>query len=226
MLMPPRHRGAASTKRDQYARDPKTRLMWSNRDLSVLCRDGRELSVDFALTPHTLLGKPWSVASIRDNSVQQHAELARVEAVERFRLAFEEKMAPMICTDLEDRIIAANDAFCEMVEFAKEDLIGHDSTPFTFPDDVGITEGTDRRVTSGEADQVRYVKHYLHQDGRVIVAEVSRSRATPTARPRISFFPNATSPKSGHSRPRSRTGPCTTLSPARPSHRAGEPGSL
>jgi diguanylate cyclase (GGDEF)-like protein/PAS domain S-box-containing protein len=177
MLVPPQHRGAETTARDQYARDPKARIIWSDRDLSVLCRDGSELSVDFALTPLTLRGKQWSVASIRDNSVQKIAEVARLEAEERFRLAFEENMAPMICTNLDDLIIAANDAFCEMVGFTKDELIGHDSKPFTYPDDVGITEETHRRVTSGEADQVRYVKRYLHKDGRVIVAEVSRSPA-------------------------------------------------
>jgi hypothetical protein len=32
-------------------------------------------------------------------------------------------------------------------------------------------------VTSGEAGRVRYVKRYMHKDGRVIVAEVSRSPA-------------------------------------------------
>jgi diguanylate cyclase (GGDEF)-like protein/PAS domain S-box-containing protein len=177
MLVPPRHRGAESQARGQYARDPSTRIIWSNRDLSVLCRDGSERSVDFALTPLTLLGKRWAVASIRDNSVQKAAEQARLEAEERFRLAFEENMSPMICTDLDDKIIAANDSFCEMIGFTNEELLGRDSKPFTHPDDVGITEETHRRVTVGEADRVRYVKRYLHKDGRVVVAEVSRSPA-------------------------------------------------
>jgi diguanylate cyclase (GGDEF)-like protein len=42
---------------------------------------------------------------------------------------------------------------------------------------VGITEESHRRVTAGEAQQSRYVKRYLHKDGRVIVVEVSRSSA-------------------------------------------------
>jgi PAS domain S-box-containing protein len=59
------------------------------------------------------------------------AELARLEAEGRFRLAFEENMAPMICTNLDDLIIGANEAFCGMVGFSKEELIGRDSKPFT-----------------------------------------------------------------------------------------------
>ena len=83
----------------------------------------------------------------------------------------------MICTDLDDLIIAVNDAFFEMVGFSKEELMGGDSKLFTHPDDVGITEETHRRVTAGEAEQVRHVKRYLHKDGRVLIAEVSRSPA-------------------------------------------------
>jgi PAS domain S-box-containing protein len=123
------------------------------------------------------------------------AELARLEAEERFRLAFEEIMAPMIWTNLDDLIIAANEAFCGMVGFSKEELIGRDSKPFTYPDDIGITEETHRRVTSGDADRVRYVKRYMHRDGRVIVAEARSRLATPRERPCISSFPSATSLK-------------------------------
>jgi diguanylate cyclase (GGDEF)-like protein/PAS domain S-box-containing protein len=96
---------------------------------------------------------------------------------ERFRLAFEDNMAPMICTDLEDLIIAANDAFCHMVGFSREELLGHDSKMFTFPEDVGITEESHRRATTGDAGPARYTKRYLRKDGRVIFVEVSRSPA-------------------------------------------------
>jgi diguanylate cyclase (GGDEF)-like protein/PAS domain S-box-containing protein len=96
---------------------------------------------------------------------------------ERFRLAFEDNMAPMICTDLDDLIIAANDAFCHMVGFSREELLGHDSKIFTFPEDVGITEESHRRATTGDAGPARYTKRYLRKDGRVIFVEVSRSPA-------------------------------------------------
>jgi len=54
----------------------------------------------------------------------------------------------MTFADANDRIIAVNDAMCEMVGFTKEELLGCDSTPFTFPDDVGITESTHQRLIS------------------------------------------------------------------------------
>jgi diguanylate cyclase (GGDEF)-like protein/PAS domain S-box-containing protein len=102
---------------------------------------------------------------------------ALAESEERFRLAFEDNMAPMIFSDLNDLCVAVNDTFCEMVGFTREELLGHDSIRFTMPEDVGITEASHTRLVAGDTDQARYVKRYLRKDGRVIVAEVSRSTA-------------------------------------------------
>jgi diguanylate cyclase (GGDEF)-like protein/PAS domain S-box-containing protein len=96
---------------------------------------------------------------------------------QRFRLAFEDNMAPMIFTDLDDRVIEANDAFCKMIGFDREEILGQNSTPFTYPEDVGITEDSHRGITEGQAQQSRYVKRYLRKDGRLIYVEVLRSPA-------------------------------------------------
>jgi diguanylate cyclase (GGDEF)-like protein/PAS domain S-box-containing protein len=99
------------------------------------------------------------------------------ELEQRFRLAFEDNMAPMIFTDLEDRVIEANDAFLQMIGFDRDEVIGRDSKPFTYPEDVGITEDAHRRIAEGELPQSRYVKRYIRKDGRLIYVEVLRSPA-------------------------------------------------
>jgi diguanylate cyclase (GGDEF)-like protein/PAS domain S-box-containing protein len=116
---------------------------------------------------------------INGRDVTEHNQyIAQLRAhEERFRLAFEDNMAPMICTDLDDLIIAANNAFCQMVGFTKEEMLGHDSKMFTFPEDVGITEESHRRATTGDGAPARYTKRYLRKDGRIIYVEVSRSPA-------------------------------------------------
>src|SRR5208283_3183387 len=107
---------------------------------SLLCQDGRELTVDVARAPFALDGKPWSVVAIRDEGAQKPAEhvpteaelraiateLASAEALasseQRFRLAFENNMAGMIFVDLEERILAVNDSFCKMVGRSREEI--------------------------------------------------------------------------------------------------------
>jgi len=99
------------------------------------------------------------------------------ETEERFRLAFEDNMSPMVFSDLDDMAIAVNDAFCEMVGFSREELVGHDSRQFTFPDDIGITERSHELLVTKKENQLRYTKRYLRKDGRVVLSEVSRSAA-------------------------------------------------
>lgn len=102
-------------------------------------------------------------------------ELAFLE--ERSRLAFEDNMAPMVFADLDDRVMAVNDAFCAMTGHSREELLGASSAEITHPEDVGISESSYDLVLSGEADQSRYVKRYVRKDGRVITVEVLRSLA-------------------------------------------------
>ncbi len=107
----------------------------------------------------------------------REAEETLANSEQRFRLAFEDNMAPMVFSDYDDLAIAVNDAFCDMVGYSREELLGQDSVQFTWPEDIGITEETHQRLKAGEVDQIRYVKRYLRKDGRVIVAEVARSAA-------------------------------------------------
>jgi diguanylate cyclase (GGDEF)-like protein/PAS domain S-box-containing protein len=175
MLIPPRHYDLELIARREVARSPSSRLVWSDQDLSVLRKDGSELPVDFALTPLKFARHKWAIASIRDSSAKRLAEHAQLEAELQFRLAFEDNMSPMIITDLDDCIVRCNDAFCLMVGRSRQALVGFDSKPFTYPEDIGITEASHDRIMRKSASHVRYVKRYMHLDGRIIFAEVSKS---------------------------------------------------
>ena len=199
ILVPVRLRGTQDVARRERARKIQTSLIWSDEDLTILCHDGSELSVDFTLSPIFFEGESWSVASIRDNTATKELERARSEAEERtmqvkigaaatnaeneqrFRLAFEDNMAPMVFSSSGGLLLAVNDAFCEIVGREMEELIGFDSKLFTFSDDIGLSEEVYRRMTSGEANRVRYVKRFQHKDGRIVTAEVSISPARDTS---------------------------------------------
>jgi diguanylate cyclase (GGDEF)-like protein/PAS domain S-box-containing protein len=120
-------------------------------------------------------------AALEETSVamlaQTDAEQSRGRSEERFRLAFEDNMAPMMFSDSDDLAIAVNDAFCDMVGFSREELLGHDSTQFTYPEDVELTKDSHESLASHRANQVRYVTRYLRKDGQIIISEVSCSTA-------------------------------------------------
>ena len=119
------------------------------------------------------------------------AKLANAEALarseERFRLAFENNMVGMVLVDGWDRIQMANDAFCRMIGREKKELVGKSSAWFTHPEDKDLTSEMHHRLMAGEVAQVNYSKRYVHKDGRVICAEVSKASAghSPGA---ISYF--------------------------------------
>ena len=145
--------------------------------LPLRCGDGKKIDVLAAISPFVFDSERWVVVLVRDARLISAAEQLRIATELRFRLAFEGNMAPMTVTDLDDQITAANGAFCEMVGYSKEELLGRDSKTFTYPDDIGITEESHRRAIWGETEQSRYIKRYLRKDGQVIFVEVLRSAA-------------------------------------------------
>jgi diguanylate cyclase (GGDEF)-like protein/PAS domain S-box-containing protein len=177
VLVPAAHRVNHVRRRRRFSRNPTPRPMGNALGTVLLRKDGSEVAVDIGLGVMRVGAERWTLAAIRDNSIQREAEHARAEVENHFRLAFENNMSPMIFTDFESRLMAANDAFCQMIGYTREEVLGRLTTTFTFPDDLGITEENHRRLTSGEIEQARYVKRYLHKDGRVIVVEVSKSPA-------------------------------------------------
>lgn len=119
----------------------------------------------------------YGLGRLRDAAHLADQERRLRAAEQRFRLAFESNMAPMVFSDLQDRVIDANEAFCQMVGYSRDELAGHDSKIFTLPEDVGITEDSLDTLTANNAEQVRYIKRYLRKDGRIVYSEVSRSAA-------------------------------------------------
>ncbi len=176
-IVPPNARARHVDQRRRFVEGGRVRTMGRHLDLSLLRHDGSELAVDVALAPIVLGGRPWTITLVRDDSAERSASRARDEIEQRFRLAFEENMAPMAFTDLDDRCIAVNDAFCSMVGRTREELLAGDSSLFTHPEDLGVTESVQQRLLAGDVERVRYIKRYLRPDGRVIVVEISKSTA-------------------------------------------------
>ncbi len=119
----------------------------------------------------------YGLGRIRDATQLHESTTLLTESERRFRIAFESNMAPMVFSDLDDLAISVNDAFCRMIGYSREELIGRDSRHFTYPADVEITDETISHLREDDADQARYTKRYLRKDGRLIISEVSRSLA-------------------------------------------------
>jgi diguanylate cyclase (GGDEF)-like protein/PAS domain S-box-containing protein len=166
-------------------------LTWSELGLELQRCDGAELVVDLKcarLNRDKRFSTVVSVSEVDGQTGRTSADLARtdksreIEAAvaaaiaqseQRFRLAFEGNMAPMVFSNSEGIFLEVNESYCQMSGRTREELIGRDSKHFTYPEDIGISEEVNKRIVSGETDQVRYSKRFLHKNGRIVMAEVS-----------------------------------------------------
>ena len=164
---------------------------WFDQDLELLCRDGTLICIDSACSRLERDGQYWTVVAIIENpassaakderlaaesqtlAVEEAVAAATAQSEQRFRLAFEGNMAPMVFSSSEGLFLEVNDSFCQMSGRNRDELIGRDSKHFTYPEDIGISEDVYRRIKSGEIDEDCYGKRFLHKNGRIVVAEVS-----------------------------------------------------
>ena len=199
ILVPSQHQRERTLSRDHFIGESDARTEVRSLTLTLALHDGGELEVNVALLPLALEGASWIVAAFHTRGepgavesipiatdltaieAKLAAAVALAESEERFHLTFEDNMSPMFFTDLEDRIIDANDAFCQMIGRARNEILGRGSTSFTHPEDQGDSDETPGRTPSGEDGQTRFVKRYVHTDGHVIYVEVSKSQARDAA---------------------------------------------
>ena len=184
MILPGLDRVSPLFCRPERAAAPDCATATADQQLPISCRDGASRPVTCSCSQFVLEGRPWIIAAINDNAAQRAAEehSAQVEVAaaaviaqseQRFRMAFEGNMAPMVFSNQNGIFLEVNDSYCKMTGRSRQELVGRDSKHFTYPEDIGISEDVTRRINSGETDQVRYTKRFVHKNGRIVVAEVS-----------------------------------------------------
>ncbi|HLT40196.1 MAG TPA: PAS domain S-box protein [Enhygromyxa sp.] len=94
---------------------------------------------------------------------------------EFLRRAFEDAPIGMALVGLDDRIVEANAALCQMLGYTREQLLQKTVPEITHPDDV-ITEATPRgEMEDGTATSFVLEKRYVRADGSMMVGRLSVS---------------------------------------------------
>jgi PAS domain S-box-containing protein len=105
--------------------------------------------------------RKWSDAALR-------------ESEERMRAMVEQSTVGMARTDLDGRLIFANEPFCKMLAYEESELIGKTIYAYTHPEDVGKTSELFCELV-GKARPYETEKRYVRKDGAVIWVNVSAS---------------------------------------------------
>src|SRR3954470_23779488 len=106
------------------------------------------------------------------------SRLRAIETDDRFRRLFDENPIGMVLATADEyRLVRVNDAFCRMLEYSAEELVGHLRDEFAAPESVGmppaLAVGTDLGWHPME-------KHYVCKSGKIVTARVRVMRLAPT----------------------------------------------
>lgn len=109
---------------------------------------------------------------------KETAERQRVEGElrlsdETFRGAFDHAPIGMTVNSPSGRLLKANRAFCKMLGYSEEELLGIKAHSITHPDDLDANVRGIQELLDGKIDSFSMEKRYFQKNGRVVWAQLS-----------------------------------------------------
>jgi PAS domain S-box-containing protein len=136
----------------------------------ILDKDGKEVNVEVNLTlirdDH---GNPKYFQSIiRDISKRKSIEAALKESEEKFRLAFEKGPLGIAIADRDLIILEANETFCQLISYPKDEIVDRSYEQFSHPDDIGKEGGLYNQMFKGEIPGYNLQKRFITKSGEIV----------------------------------------------------------
>lgn len=135
-------------------------------------RDGRIITTEVVSTPYVRHGVVLGELSVfRDVTDQIEARDALAASEERYRQLFELVQDGLAFSGPDDRVELVNDAFCRMLGYSQEEVMGRDRRDFIHPEERDTSTEWHRRRREGSHDTRRFPRRLLHRDGSTVYTE-------------------------------------------------------
>lgn len=89
-------------------------------------------------------------------------------ATERFQIPFDDGPIGMVITDVAGRFLQANRAYCAMLGYSQDELLGMAFSDITPADELGASQELFERALTGELPCYRLEKRYVHSDAHLV----------------------------------------------------------
>ncbi|MCO5045180.1 MAG: PAS domain S-box protein [Kiritimatiellae bacterium] len=98
-----------------------------------------------------------------------------VDSEELFRHAFEGANDGMCIVEPSGRLLRVNQQMADMLDYAKEEMVGMMVEEFAAPESVGVSARFIGKSVSGEVESSVFEKTYITKTGRIVYGQVASS---------------------------------------------------
>lgn len=85
-----------------------------------------------------------------------------------FKILFDRIQTGLVIADLDGKYLKLNDAFCDMLGYDKEELLGKSYQEITHPDDIDGDDQNVQKLLKGDIDHFKMSKRYISKSGLII----------------------------------------------------------
>ena len=137
--------------------------LWRHR-----LRDGTLIDVE--ITSHILdfQGRRAEIVLAQNVTERLRGERALKEQEQRFRATFEQAAVGIAHVAPDGRFLRVNQRLCDIVGYAREELLAHSFQDITHPDDLDRDLDHLRRLAAEEIPSYSIEKRYLRKDGAIV----------------------------------------------------------
>jgi len=170
ILIPPRDRDSYAAKLARFIQTGEPTFLNQRIEIMALRKNGEEIPVEAAVSA-TFTPNGWRYTSLMHDISQRKAQM------EAFETAFTHASVGMALVDLEGRLKKVNQAFCGIVGYTEDELLGRDFQEIAHQDDLAPKIVYAEQLLAGEIPSYSRDKRYIRKDGRTVWAHLSVSLA-------------------------------------------------
>jgi PAS domain S-box-containing protein len=145
---------------------------WATYDLLQTSERGRWFAWGVGGFAVALTLAAWHTFSLRQ---RRRSENVLRASEEHFRAIFQQAGVGVAQMSLDDRVEIANDRYCEVVGYSRQDLVGRTTRDITYSEDLKVYIAMMPRLLKGEIESFTTEKRYMRQDGSIVWATMTRT---------------------------------------------------